>query len=177
MNDLAEKIEIRQATFDDLVLISVLASTTFYEAYFEQDGSANLARYIHESFALDALTTEFQDRKTTFLLVFVNGKAVGYARLIEDSAIDGIISPGSIELKRIYVLERYWGTGAGKALLEQCIGLASDRGSESIWLGVWEENRRAQAFYAKYDFRKVGTVTFPYGDVVGTNLVLELKLP
>ena len=176
MSHLAENISIRRATVDDAVLISVLASTTFYEAYFEQDESANLAGYIHESFEIKTIRSEIEDPRSTFFLIFLDGKVVGYAKLIDDSTTDGVADGRVVELKRIYLVERVWGTGIGDKLVTYCIETAKNRGFAAIWLGVWEENTRAQKFYTKYGFYKVGTVTFPYGDVDGTNLVLEKSL-
>ena len=176
MGDDAENISIRPATADDIVIISVLASTTFYEAYFEQDESSNLAGYINESFDMATVRDEIDDSQSTFFLIFLDGKAVGYARLIDDSTTPGVVNGRVVELKRIYILERVWGTGTGEALLTHCIEIARNRGFNAIWLGVWEENQRAQKFYAKYGFEQVGTLTFPYGNVDGTNLVLQLRL-
>lgn len=177
MSNLLERSTIRQASLEDAKLISVLASATFYEAYFEQDESANLASYIQDAFDLEVVRSEITDAKSTFFVLLLNGMAVGYARLIAGSTLDCIRSTSSvIELKRIYLIERMWGTGLGKLLLEHCLNYAADRGFDALWLGVWDENVRAQSFYQKFGFREVGTIAFPYGDVVGTNLVLEKTL-
>lgn len=171
-----EQISIKQATADDAVLISALATTTFFEAYFVQDESANLAAYILDSFEPKKLRDEITGPDSRFFIVSVDGKAAGYAKTIDGSRIDAVIADKVIEIKRIYVVERFWGTGVGKTLLEYCISDARDRGFEQLWLGVWEENLRAQRFYAKFGFEPVGKVTFPYGDVCGTNLVLRIDL-
>jgi ribosomal protein S18 acetylase RimI-like enzyme len=170
------EITIRRATFVDVGLISVLAGVTFYEAYFQQDESANLAAYILESFDIGVVRSEIADPDSTFFLVFVDGKAAAYARMIDDSRVAGVGTGRVVEVKRIYVVERFWRTGIGTLLLRHCIDDATSRGFDALWLGVWEENERANAFYAKFGFEQVGTVTFPYGDVEGTNRVLELKL-
>jgi len=169
-------ISIRRATADDTVLISVLAAATFYEAYFEQDESANLAGYINEAFSPTAIAAEIADPASTFFIIFQNGMAVGYARLIDGSRTDGVADGRVVELKRLYILERMWGKGVGGTLLEYCIRVAAAHGYNSIWLGVWEENPRARAFYEKYGFEQVGTLNVPYGDVVGTNLIVEKRL-
>ena len=176
MKTVNDKILIRRATAADATLIAVLASTTFYEAYFEQDESANLARYIAESFDIETIAAELADPRSTFFIISLNEKAVGYARLIAGSTTDGVSAGGVIELKRIYILERLWGKSVGEALLDHCIGAAVERGFAVIWLGVWDENLRAQRFYAKFGFREVGKISVPYGDVVGVNLVLEKLL-
>lgn len=176
MSEIKRDISIRAATIADAVLISVLASTTFYEAYFTQDESQNLANYISESFEVEGIRAEISDPDSTFFLIFLDEKAVGYTKLISNSRLGCISHPKAIELKRIYLVERVWRTGIGKTLLEHCIKEARSRGFDVIWLGVWEENLRAQRFYAKFGFSEVGTITFPYGDVDGTNLVLQLEI-
>ena len=169
-------LTIRKADEGDVVLLSVLASTTFYEAYFEQDESHNLAAYIYRSFEPEHLRTEFDDPSSTFFIAEVNGRAVGYARLIAGSTAESVTGDAIIELKRFYVLERLWKAGVGRQLLEHCLRYSRQNGFDTLWLGVWEENIRAQRFYSKFGFRQVGTLLFPYGDVEGTNLVLQTDL-
>jgi diamine N-acetyltransferase len=171
-----QNIAIRRASPDDNVLISVLASTTFYEAYFEQDDPGDLASYIHESFEIARLDAEIADPASHFYLILRHEKAVGYAKLIIGSTHSSITSPNPVELKRIYLLERVWGTGLGDILLEHCVGTAKQLGAGSIWLGVWEENQRGYRFYKKHGFVQTGTLEFPYGDSVGINLVMEKPL-
>jgi len=131
---------------------------------------------MYEAFEPEKIRAEIADEHTTFFIIFANGKAVGYAKLRTDSKVDGVSGENSIELQRIYTIERVYGTGIGEALLKHCLAIAKNRGFETLWLGVWEENRRAQKFYAKHGFRRVGELQFPYAGTVGTNFVLEIKL-
>lgn len=170
------KITIRMAGPDDAALVSVLAATTFYEAYFEQDESGNLAGYISEAFDKDKIAAELTDAVNSFLLVYRSGRAAGYAKLVRHSTLDCITGTNPVELKRIYILERVYGKGLGQRLLEHSLALAKSEGFDSLWLQVWEENPRARRFYDKYGFAAVGKVQVPYGDVIGTNLVLEKPL-
>ena len=176
MNNLAGKIEIRRARVSDAGLVSVLGAVTFYEAYFEQDDPHSLAEYIRESFAPDEIRAQIEDENAEFYIIFLDQNAVGYAKLRTGSKADGIESENSVELQRIYVVERVFGKGVGERLLRHCLETARARGFETLWLGVWEENRRAQRFYEKHGFRRVGTLTFPYGDTVGINHVMEKSL-
>lgn len=168
-------LEIRQANVEDANLIAVLGSVTFYEAYFEQDAPADLANYCVESFAPEKIRQEIENTASTFFIAYHNGKSVGYAKLRDGEKADGV-AENSIELQRIYTLERVWGKSVGEALLQNCFRHAKERGFKHIWLGVWEENIRAQKFYVKHSFHRVGTITFPYGETVGINLVLEREL-
>ena len=154
----------------------MLATTTFYEAYFEQDAPHDLAAYIGESFCLDGIESELADTNSTFYIIFLDEKAVGYAKLIAGSRDPSLTAESTIELKRIYILERVWRKGVGEMLLEHCMKAARHLGNESIWLGVWEQNSQARRFYEKQGFMQTGTLEFPYGDSVGINHVMEKML-
>ncbi len=170
------RVEIRRARAPDARLICVLATATFYEAYFEQDDPADLADYIVESFEIESVRRQLEDPDSSFYILFADGFAVGYAKLIDGSRDPSITTAKTVELKRIYILERVWRKGFGEKLLEHCIDVARRLGSESIWLGVWEQNVRGRCFYEKHGFIKVGSLEFPYGDSVGINYVMEKKL-
>lgn len=171
------KIIIRRAGIDDAALIAVLASVTFYEAYFEQDAPDALARYIVESFPPGLIGAELNDPNITYFIGFIDGYAVGYAKLREDLSGPGVTSKNSVELQRIYVVERFWKNGVGEALLDHVSGAAREKGFDTLWLGVWEENARGRRFYEKQGFKDTsGRLEFPYGGGVGINIVMEKSL-
>jgi Acetyltransferases len=175
VKDYTEKISIRQATVNDANLISVLGAVTFYEAYFEQDDPSDLANYIAEAFAPEKIRAEIENPDSTFFIVFLENYAVGYAKLRAGEKHESVESENAVELQRIYLVERVFGKGVGEILLRHCVETARRKGFDTLWLGVWQENRRALKFYAKHGFKQVGTLTFPYGKTVGTNLVLQKK--
>src|SRR5687767_1789302 len=137
MNIDVENIEIRRASHADIELLSVLATTTFYEAYFEQDTPNDLAGYIIESFAPLCIQDQLNDDNVTFLIAYIDGRAVGYAKLDAASFDPSNTTDRTIELKRLYTVERVWGKGVGEAILRQCEIVAAKQGCETIWLGVW----------------------------------------
>jgi ribosomal protein S18 acetylase RimI-like enzyme len=53
---------------------------------------------------------------------------------------------------------------------------ARARGARTLWLGVWERNERAIAFYRKSRFADVGTQTFVLGTDRQRDLVLARPL-
>jgi GNAT superfamily N-acetyltransferase len=68
-----------------------------------------------------------------------------------------------VELWRFYVDQPFHGRGVAARLMEGAKQRARRRGAISLWLGVWERNHRAKAFYAKHGFRKVGSHVFVVG--------------
>ncbi|HEX8639085.1 MAG TPA: GNAT family N-acetyltransferase [Pyrinomonadaceae bacterium] len=169
-------LSIRRADVTDKNIICALGVATFYEAYFEQDDSHDLANYVLESFGSERMEGELNDANSTFFIAELNGRAVGYAKLRENSAVDCLKSANGVELQRIYLLERAKGRGVGAALLNRCLEVARAKGYEMLWLGVWELNSAALAFYEKAGFVKAGEVLFPYGASVGTNCVMKIDL-
>jgi ribosomal protein S18 acetylase RimI-like enzyme len=53
---------------------------------------------------------------------------------------------------------------------------ARNSGYESLWLGVWEHNHRAKAFYERWGFVPVGTETFLLGSDEQTDVLMHLVL-
>ena len=83
----------------------------------------------------------------------------------EESDVTLIKKYKAIELKRIYVLKEYHSKKVGAALMNFALQFAAEKNYEAVWLGVWEHNLKAQAFYKKWGFVDTGaTHDFPIGD-------------
>lgn len=169
-------ISIRHADISDLKIVCALGVTTFYEAYFLQDDSRDLANYVLESFSLEQVEREIKDNCSTFFIAEAASGTVGYAKLRENAPAECLKGENTIELQRLYILEKLKGKSVGSALLRRCCDEARQKNYDSIWLGVWERNLAAQRFYEKFGFLKVGELQFPYGNTIGKNYVLKLDL-
>jgi ribosomal protein S18 acetylase RimI-like enzyme len=55
--------------------------------------------------------------------------------------------------------------------MHACIDEAERRGFEAIWLGVWNQNVRAQVFYRKWGFEQFGIEDFQFGEEIQTDLL------
>jgi ribosomal protein S18 acetylase RimI-like enzyme len=72
---------------------------------------------------------------------------------------------------------RVWhGRGVAQALMDAVLDGARARGGRTLWLGVWERNPRAVAFYQRYGFHRVGEHTFRLGDDEQTDWLLARAL-
>jgi diamine N-acetyltransferase len=88
------------------------------------------------------------DPLNTFLIAEDDGVAVGYAHLRAGKPPDCVSDPKPIELSRLYVLSTFQSSGVGARLMDACLTEARHAGYQTMWLGVWKENVRAQAFTA-----------------------------
>lgn len=167
---------IRQATIADLHLISVLAITTHYEAYFELDPSHDLADYCIRFFNLETLKDELENPKLTYLIAEYEGNAVGFAQLREGKKIECMEGENAIEVQRIYLIEKAKGKKLGKILMEKCWAIAKEKGFGTVWLGVWNKNIEAQKFYEKIGMKNVGITDFSDGKNKFLNYVFAKEL-
>jgi diamine N-acetyltransferase len=159
-----------------LQVICVLAITTHYEAYFQLDPSDELADYCLRFFNLETVKNELENPKLTYLIAEFEGNAVGFAELREGKKIECIEGKNAIEIQRIYVIEPMKGKGIGKELLEKCCEIGSEKGYETIWLGVWDKNVEAQKFYQKIGMENVGLTDFSDGKNEFLNFVFAKEI-
>jgi ribosomal protein S18 acetylase RimI-like enzyme len=157
--------QIRAATLEDAAVLAELAGRTFYDAFAADTAAGDLAAYIAQAFGLRQQTAELEDPRLHTLIGEAGGVAVAYAQLRQVEPPDCVTGPASAEIARFY-LERSWhGRGPAQTLMDAVLALARDLGVETLWLGVWERNLRAIAFYRKHGFVDVGSHEF----VVGTD--------
>ena len=90
----------------------------------------------------------------------------GFAQVRTGDVPPCVPDPAAIELWRFYVDHAWHGRGAAHALMDAVLDTArcSASAGTHIWLGVWERNARAQAFYRKFGFTRVGTHVFMFGN-------------
>ena len=169
-------LTIRRGTLNDAALLSQLGARTFSETFAADNTPEDLAAYIATSFSVAQLTAELEDAASTFLIAEVDGHAAGYARLHAGEPAEGVEGANPVELVRLYVSRDWLGRGLGEQLMRACIDEARTAGHETIWLGVWERNARAQAFYRKWNFRPVGEHMFPLGADLQRDILMERTL-
>lgn len=168
-----ETVHIRLGTLDDNVLLAALGARTFYDAFAADNKPENIAAYIQEAFHPEKQAEELRDPLSVFLIAEIDETPAGYARLLASDPPPGLSGERPVELVRIYAEARWIGHGIGPALMRACIEEARRGGHDTIWLGVWERNPRAIAFYRKWGFEAAGTQTFQLGDERQTDVVMQ----
>jgi GNAT superfamily N-acetyltransferase len=170
------RLAIRRGRVEDAGLLSELGARTFSETFAADNTPEDLAAYIATSFNVAQQTAELEDPASLFLIAEVDGHAAGYAMLHDGEPEQGIDGANPIELVRLYVSRDWLGRGIGEGLMRACVDEAQQAGHQTIWLGVWERNGRAQAFYRKWNFRAVGEHMFPLGSDLQRDILMERNL-
>lgn len=164
---------IRSASLADAELLTGLAARTFYDAFFETNTPENMQDYLSRAFTMQRVMDELSDPNSTFLIAEIDGEPAGYAKLKLSEPPGCVAGPRPIEIVRLYVEQKHLGNGVGGALMQACLDEARRVGYQTIYLGVWERNPRAQAFYRKWGFEVVGSHVFQMGDDPQTDLWME----
>lgn len=176
MNEI--NLEIRRGTVGDAETLAPLAVKIFNDAFAANplNKPEDMRDYIAAAFSLEQTRRELADERLIFFVAEIGGEMIGYAKLHEHSTEDCVADENPIELGRLYVLKDFHGRGIAGKLMNECFDIARGKNYRTMWLGVWEHNFRAQRFYEKLGFARVGSHVFQLGSDAQTDWVLEKKL-
>ena len=166
-----EILHIRRAVPDDAQLLSTLSAVTFFDTFNGTCTDEDIQGFIKTCFNKEQVFKELQDANDFYFIAFIDKEAVGYIRLKEEvSDVEVINKHRGIELKRIYVLKEYHSQKIGAQLMNFALDFAAEKKYELLWLGVWEHNEKAKAFYKKFGFEDTRAEhPFPIGNTPQTD--------
>lgn len=156
---------IRPAVPADAAALAELAERTFRDAFAADNRPEDLALYLATAYGPAQQARELADPAITTLVAESGGLLIAFAQLRHGQAPARVNGPSPIELWRFYLAAEWHGRGLAQELLARVLDTARQAGAATLWLGVWERNPRALAFYRKAGFVEVGEHTF----VVGTD--------
>ncbi|HMV51708.1 MAG TPA: GNAT family N-acetyltransferase [Blastocatellia bacterium] len=168
--------QIRLATIADAEMLAALAARTFYYAFADMNTPENMQAYMAKAFTIPQLTAELSDPQARFLIAEVDGVPAGYAKLLAGAPPACVSGAKPIELVRLYVDQNVQGSGVAGDLMQACLDEARSLGHRTIYLGVWEHNHRAQAFYFRWNFRVIGSHIFQMGSDPQLDWLMERDL-
>ena len=169
---------VRRADHSDLGALALVGAATFLDAYAGVlDGADIIAhcRRVHTAASFSAaLATGGMAWLAELGSAELTGAPVGYA-LVEQPALPGA-TEADLELKRLYVLSRFWRLRIGATLLRRAAAAARGGGAARLLAGVYGRNERAIAFYRRQGFRMAGTRQFLVGATTHDDVVMALEL-
>ncbi|PYF08436.1 GNAT family N-acetyltransferase [Ureibacillus chungkukjangi] len=169
-------IEITKCNLEDLQTLQEVSIETFYEAFKEQNSPESMEAYLEKAFNLEKLELEISNISSQFFLIHFNNEVAGYLKININEAQSEEMGDESLEIERIYLKTKFQKHGLGKVLLNKAIEIATDLDKKKVWLGVWEENENAIAFYKKMGFVQTGTHSFYMGDEEQLDFIMTKTL-
>jgi ribosomal protein S18 acetylase RimI-like enzyme len=168
---------IRRATSADAASLAEFGARTFFETFAAENTPEDMARHLASAWSPALQDAELRDPLLdTLLAVDPRGALAGFAQVRAEYGPACVPTIRPVEIKRFYVDRPYHGHGLARALMAAVERVARARGAAELWLGVWERNPRAQAFYRKCGFENVGKQIFVVGSDPQTDIVMLRKL-
>jgi ribosomal protein S18 acetylase RimI-like enzyme len=172
-----------EATVADIEEVAGVAARTFPLACPPSTTPANIAAFIDANLSPEKFAGYLTDPERAVLVARHEdrGAIAGYAMLIHGLPDDADVRRAvtvlpTVELSKIYVLPENHGGAVSAALMAATLEYAIRRGARSVWLGVNQENLRAQRFYAKQGFAVTGAKSFALGTGVEHDFVLMREI-
>jgi ribosomal protein S18 acetylase RimI-like enzyme len=167
---------MRRATPQDASVVAAFAERTFVETFGRDNTPEDLAAHVAKAFGIAQQASELRDPNMTTLLGESGRTLVAFAQLRGGHYPPCVTGPDPIELLRFYVDRPWHGQGIAQSLMRAVEDTARQAGARTLWLGVWERNPRAIAFYARCGFTEVGEQEFMVGSDRQTDRVMARSL-
>ncbi|MFI5779623.1 GNAT family N-acetyltransferase [Nocardia sp. NPDC051570] len=174
-------VTVDRAGLWDAEALSDVAATTFPLACPPGLPPEQIERFIEEALSEDRFGDYLSDPDRTVLKAVAGEEIVGYTMLIAGDPADpevarAVVHRPAIEINKMYVLPGHHGSGVSTALMRAAVDTARRGEYTVVWLGVDQQNERAQRFYGKHGFDKVGVKTFTVGAQVCEDYVMQKVL-
>lgn len=171
MSDSLDRVT-RLAGATDAEALAALAERTFRDTFAAENRPEDVALHVTRSFGPAQQRAEIADPAMRTVLVEVEGRLAAYAQVRTSAAPPCVLGSRPAELWRFYIDRPWIGRGVAQRLMEAVLVEAMALGGETLWLGVWELNARALAFYGKCGFVDVGAHAFFVGDDEQTDRIM-----
>jgi ribosomal protein S18 acetylase RimI-like enzyme len=149
--------------------LAAVAARTFPLACPPSIAPTNIASFIDTNLSAARFAEYLADPQRVILTARHGERIVGYAMVVNGVGDDPDVARAvdtrpAAELSKMYVLPDFHGGGLAAELMEHALAAIADWHVRCVWLGVNQENVRAQHFYTKHGFRISGNRTFLVGD-------------
>jgi ribosomal protein S18 acetylase RimI-like enzyme len=163
---------LRRASPADAAALAALAERTFRATYGAKNLPENVERHCATHFGPAIQRAELEDAARETWVADAGDRLAGYAQLKLGGPPVAVAAARPIEILRFYLDVDQHGRGLAYRMMDHVLARAAALGRDLVWLGVWEKNPRAIAFYERVGFRAIGEQVFVVGDDAQRDLVL-----
>lgn len=173
---LVPSIKLRRAKSEDSAALANIAEQTFRDTFAAQNETSELELHCAKHFGRKNQLQEILDPNVLTVLAHVDDELAGFTQVHLNSPHAAIPNERLSEIHRFYVSADYHGLGVAQELMGEVLASMKHGNSSYVWLGVWERNPRAIAFYEKYKFEAMGEQTFLFGSEAQRDLIMARAL-
>ena len=167
---------IRLATQADATALAHFAERVFRATFAHAGSAQDMDMHCGASYSPAIQAGEIADPGRTTMVCELEGRLAGFGQLRTGKTPPCVVAEAPVEIQRLYVDATWHGKGIAGELMRALVRDASRRGADVVWLGVWDRNPRAIAFYAKNGFQAAGEHVFMLGNDPQRDLVFARRI-
>ena len=167
---------IRRALPADAAALAELAERSFRDAFSATNTASDMDLHCLRHYGEPIQAQEIGDAGLVTLVAEDDGALSAFAQLRRGTPPDCVTGEAPGEVQRFYLSRDFHGTGLAAALMQARFETLYAWGARTAWLGVWERNARAIAFYRRLGFLETGEQRFLLGTDLQRDLVLVRSL-
>jgi ribosomal protein S18 acetylase RimI-like enzyme len=165
--------KINHENFDELKEISI---ETFVDTFKQENSPENIKNYVEKAFRAEKLKEELANEFSDFYFIYYNDETAGYLKTNIDDSQTERMGDEALEIERIYIRTKFQRKKLGEHLIHKAVEVAKSINKKRVWLGVWEENYNALAFYNRMGFNPSGSHSFYMGAEKQTDIIMTKTL-
>ena len=174
-------MSISRALPADAHRLSALAIETFSLACPPGATQENIDQFCATRLSPGAFEAYIADARIRIWFANEEGEVTGYVMSVSGEPDDLVVAEAvkerpTVEISKIYVRASAHGSGIAQQLMSVAVENARAEGAQSVWLGVNQQNERANSFYERSGFLVVGERRFQVGESLEEDFVRERVL-
>ena len=169
-------IHLQKITKNNVQDLQEVSIQTFTETFKDNNSEKSLNDYLNTAYELTKLEKELENPHSEFYFAYFNNELAGYLKMNINDAQSEKMGENALEVERIYIKKSFKRRGIGRHLIETAEQLAKKYQKNLMWLGVWEYNPKAIAFYETLGFKVIGAHSFFMGEEEQTDLIMSKQL-
>lgn len=171
-------LNIRRGKPGDETILSLVGQASFLEAFAGVINGPDIIQHCLRQHSVEKYEHYLHDARTWIWIAEAapGGAPVGYLVLTTPDLPVADLDPRELEVKRVYLLHRFQGSGLGARLMQVAAEHAAALGAPRLLLGVYSKNDTAIGFYERLGYTKIGTRSFEVGGSTYHDFVMALSL-
>ena len=174
--DLQDKILIRPCSPEQVETLQKISIQTFSDTFAHHNDPQDFEAYLKSAFSASNLSAQLKNPHSEFYFCYIDQLLVGYLKVNFNDAQTELKRKDSMEIERIYVIKAMQGKRIGLTLMDFALKKAASNSIKTVWLGVWEKNPKAIAFYTQKGFIMFDKHTFKMGQDLQTDILMKIEI-
>jgi diamine N-acetyltransferase len=175
VNAAVDEISLRECVAGDAQALSLIGAATFLETFAGVLEGEDILKHCRVQHAAERYASWLEQDAYRLCLAELQGAPIGFA-MLSPADLPVALTPEDVELKRIYLLHRFQGSGLGRRLMEWSIEQARAMKRRRLLLGVKADNTAALRFYERVGFERIGERKFLVGSMWCDDYILARPL-